>query len=355
MRGTHVHRPGPQRTHRLRHCAAASVLAACLFALAGCGEKAEPDPASAGPRIPYPPTAAEPARAPAPPREPAGRVVEVGNGPEGVAFDPETGLVAVGLREPNVLALVDGASGTIRRRVPLPGAPRHLELARPGGPVLVPAEGADALIEVSLPGGERRVTRVGDQPHDAAALGGSLFAIDELGSTLSEVRAGRLARQVPVDVQPGGVATVGDRLAVISVQAYTIELYDPARGLAGAGSRQAGLGPTHVAVDADRRLYVTDTRGDALIVYDTEPRLRWIARLPLPGSPYGLAVDAERRRVWVTLVGRNELVEIEGGPRPRRLRSFPTVRQPNTLAVDPRSGRVAVASRTDGTLQLVDP
>jgi len=34
---------------------------------------------------------------------------------------------------------------------------------------------------------------------------------------------------------------------------------------------------------------------------------------------------------------------------------FATVRQPNTVAVDPATGRVFVASRTDGTLQLLDP
>ena len=33
----------------------------------------------------------------------------------------------------------------------------------------------------------------------------------------------------------------------------------------------------------------------------------------------------------------------------------PTVRQANTLAVDPRSGRVLLASRSEGTLELVDP
>jgi len=280
--------------------------------------------------------------------------VPVGPGPEGLAFDPETGLVAVGLRRPDALALVDGATGAVRRRVPLPGAPRHLELARPGGPVLVPAEGADALVEVALPGGEARSTRVGDQPHDAAFLGGRAYAVDELGSTLSEVQDGRLRRQVPVDVQPGGVAAVGDRLAVISVQAYTVELYDR-RTLAGEGSRQAGLGPTHIVADPGGRLYVTDTRGDALITFETRPRLRWIHRLPLPGSPYGLALDGRRGRLWVTLVGRNELVELAAGDRPRRVRTLPTVRQPNTVAVDPASGRVAVASRTDGTLQLIAP
>ncbi len=333
----------------------ALLLLLLALALAACGsEDAARAPRPAEPTPVYPPTAAEPARAPAPAEEPAGRVVRVGPGPEGVAADPETGLVAVALREPDALALVDGRSGAVRRRVPLPGGARHLQLARPGGAVLVPVEGADALVEVALPGGAARSTPVGDQPHDATWLNGRAYVIDELGSTLSVVRGGRRERQVPVDVQPGGVVAVGDRVAVISVQAFTLELYDP-EGPRGLGSRSAGIGPTHVRADDAGHLYITDTRGDALIVFETRPRLRWVARIPLPGSPYGLAVDRRRGRVWVTLVGRNRLVELTAGPRPRRVRDLPTVRQPNTVDVDPATGRVFVASRTDGTLQLVDP
>ena len=141
---------------------------------------------------------------------------------------------------------------------------------------------------------------------------------------------------------------------MISVRAYTVELYDP-RTLRGEGSQSVGLGPSHVVADAGGRLYITDTRGGALTVFATRPRLKWLARVALPGSPYGLAVDRRRNRVWVTLTARNQLVEIAAGDRPRELGRRPTVRQANTLAVDPRSGRVLLASRTDGTLELVDP
>jgi DNA-binding beta-propeller fold protein YncE len=342
---------------RPRHSLALA-LALLPALLAGCddddeGRREPAPPPPAAQRTPFPPTAAEPAAAPRLTARPPGRVVPVGNGPEGVVVDGETGLAAVGLREPDQLALVDARTGAIRRRVELPAAPRHLQLAGPGGPVLVSAEGADALVEVSLPGGEVRTTRVGDQPHDATALDGRRYVIDELASTISVVEGGRLARRVPVDVQPGGIVAVGERLAVISVQAYTVELFDPGL-LRGGGSRNAGLGPTHVVADDRGRLYVTDTRGDAVVVFQTSPRLRWVQRVETPGSPYGIAHDDARDRLHVTLVGRNEIVSFDtDGDRPRRLRTQRTVRQPNTLAVDPRSGALVVASRTDGTLQLL--
>ena len=66
-------------------------------------------------------------------------------------------------------------------------------------------------------------------------------------------------------------------------------------------------------------------------------------------------MDERRARVWVTVAGRNEVVELTAEDQPRRLRTLPTVRQPHTVAVDPNTGRPFATSRTDGTLQLIDP
>jgi len=322
------------------------------LALSGCGGGDAAAPPAAGPV--YPPRAAEPAAAPQPSEKPAGTVIDVGGQPEGVVFDPETGLVAVGITEPPQLALVDGRDGRVVKRVPLPAPPRHLQLAAPGGPVLVPAEKADRLLEVDLPDGAVRSTPVGDQPHDAAALRDRIFVADEFSSTLTAVEGGRVVGEATVDAQPGGIVAASGKIGIVSVLAFTIELFDP-RTLEGEGSRNAGLGPTHAVAGRDGRIYITDTRGSAVIVYATRPRLKWVGRLSLPGSPYGITVDESGSRVWVTLTGRNEVVELQGGDQPKELRRMPTVRQPNTVAADPESGRVFVASRTDGTLQLIDP
>lgn len=316
--------------------------------LAGCGGAS-----GEGPRA-FPP-AAEPARAPAPARPPAGRVVSVGHKPEGIAVAARAGLVAVGLSEPSRLALVDVRSGRVRRRVELPGAPRHLSVAGPDGPVLVPAEGANALVEVPLRGGRPRVAAVGRQPHDAVATGGRVFVGDELGDSLSIVAGDRRVMRVGAPLQPGGVAATGDgRVAVVGVRERALELYDAATGRSLAKA-PAGIGSTHVASDGKTLLYVCDTQGDALLVFHTRPRLELARRLALPGSPYGIALDAVHHRLWVTLTARNEVVELPAYGRPGVVATFPTVRQPNSVGVDPRSGRVFVASRTDGTLQLIDP
>jgi DNA-binding beta-propeller fold protein YncE len=247
--------------------------------------------------------------------------VPVGHRPEGLAFDPVTGLLAVGLTNPGRLALVDGDTGRTVRRVRLPESPRHVELGAPGGPVLVPAERANAIVEVSLPGGRLRTTRVGRFPHDVASA------------------------------RPGAVAVTADRdhVAVVGARERALEVFDT-RSLRSDGKLSVGIGPTHV-VGGGGRFFVVDTRGNALLEVRIDP-LRVHRRTQLGGRPYGIALDAARRRYWVTLTARNEAAELTDH---RVLRRFPTVRQPNSVAVDPRSGRVFVAGRKDGTLQFFDP
>lgn len=304
-----------------------------------------------------PPRAAEPKRGPRLERAPAGRVVRVGRRPQGVAIDPRSGVAAVAVRSPARLVLLGVGDGRIRRTVRLPGHARHVGLARPGGPFLVPAQSADALVEVDPRTGAKRVTEVGRYPHDATAVGSRSFTADGVGSTLSVVRDGRRVGQVPVDAQPGGVVAVGDRVAVVSARSYTVELYDgTSDDPRGSGSRNAGLGPSHAALGPRGRLAVTDTRGRSLMVYDTRPGLRFYARLKVGGVPVGIASDVRRGRIWVALSDRNRILPIDlTGDEPRVGQAVNVVRSPFSFAVDPASGRLVVASTTSGTVQLIDP
>jgi DNA-binding beta-propeller fold protein YncE len=311
-----------------------------IVALGGCG-------GSGSGLVP----AAEPAHSPALARAPAGRVVPIGHKPEGLAYDARTRLLAVGLTDPDALALVDGRTGKVEKRIALPGAARHLRMARAGGPVLVPAENTDQVVEVSLPSGRMRASRVGRQPHDAVRARGRIFVGNERGRSVSVVERGREIRVLDAPVGPGGLAaTAGAKLvAVIGVRERALELYDPAR-LRPVAKVAVGIGPTHVAASG-QRLFVVDTRGNALIEVDANPP-RVHRRTHLAGAPYGIAYDVVRRRFWVTLTAENRVAELTDR---RLLRTFPTVRQPNSVAVDPVGGRVFVASRSEGTLQILDP
>jgi DNA-binding beta-propeller fold protein YncE len=326
----------------------AAVMLPLALVLAACssgGGDASPAPQQA--------KAAEPADSPELTTDPAGTVVDLDPDAEGMVFDPVTGLLAVAVRDPNRLVLTN-ADGVVQREIMLPGHARHLQLAAPGGPVLVPAEDSNTLVEVALPGGEVTETMVGDYPHDAAQVAsGQILVGDEKGGTLSVVTDGEVTQTFDSQKQPGGVATVGDVAGVVDVGSFTITTYDVA-----AGQLQtvldAGDGPTHVVADSQGRFLVADTRGDAMLVYGSDP-LQLDETYPLDGNPYGLAYDSTDQVVWVTLTATNEVVGLStAGGDLTEVARFPTVRQPNTVAVDPTTGRVFVGSRETGQLQLID-
>lgn len=326
----------------MRRLAAALAVATLLVACGGDDEPGAPRPQL------DPPQAAEPVQAP-PAEDPPGLIVEVGDTPEGVALDAQAGIAAVAVDEPSRLVLLDVETGEVVEEVSLPGSARHVTEA--DGTFLVPVEDADVLFEVT-PGGPVVRTAVGDGPHDAAKLGDRVFTADEFGSTMSVVRDGELVGQVPVDAQPGGVSIVGDRVAVIAVRAYTVELYDALSDEPrGFGGQSAGLGPSHVVTGDDGRLAIADTRGRALVVYGTDERLRFERRVALDGTPVGVAAG-DGGTAWVALSERNEVVEVdlESG---RTLRSVDTVRNPYTVAYG--DGMLVIASQADGTIQATRP
>jgi DNA-binding beta-propeller fold protein YncE len=326
---------------------AASVTVAALLALGACtGRGAAPST-----------RAAEPASAPTTLLAPAGRLVALGRGgPEGLVADPKTGLVAVALRAPGRLALVDGRSARVAETLALLGSARHVALAAAGGPVLVPVEDRGLLLQVGLPTGKVLAqTVVGRGAHDAAAWAGRVFVSDEGAAAVSVVQDGRVVATLTGPQQPGGVTAADGRVGVVDVRGGLLYVYDPVT-LRLVGGVPAGAGPTHVVADGHGGLVVADTRGGALLRYRLRPDVRLLDRLALSGRPYGLAADPGRRAVWVTLTDTNRLVGLrltQGRLRP--FANLPTVRQPNSVAVDVASGRVVVAGSADGMLQLLTP
>ena len=327
-----------------------TVLAAAV--VAGCGSA---PPAAAPPTSELPP-AAEPAHAPVPTAPPAGRTVPVGAAPEGVVVDPQTHIVAVGVRDPAALTLLDATTGAVLRKVALPGVLRHLQLAGPGGPVLVPDEGSNRLLRVALPGGEITSEVVtGVVPHDATqAANGTVFVANELGHNVVAVRGDQVVHTFTDVTQPAGLAAVGNLVGLVDVRENTLTVYDAER-LQRVAEVPAGAGPTHVVADKRGHLAVIDTRGGAVLLYELSPTLRQIGRVELPGTPYGVAYDAVRDRLWVTLTALNEVIGLNlNASAPVLATPLPTVRQPNTVAVDSATGRLFVTGTDQGVLEIIE-
>jgi DNA-binding beta-propeller fold protein YncE len=151
------------------------------------------------------------------------------------------------------------------------------------------------------------------------------------------------------------VAEGGDPLTAIVDGGRAVARLAPRQRVLEVGGEKAaaGVGPTHVIGGPGRLIYVVDTGGDGLLVYELRPRLHLTRRYPLLGSPYGIAADPGAGRLWVTMTRTNRLVELADGALPHRLRSFPSVRQPNAVAIDPTSHRVYVTG-SHGVVQIVD-
>jgi DNA-binding beta-propeller fold protein YncE len=323
----------------------------CLAALVGCSSSSH----SSKPAVP---PAAEPSSAP-PVAVAAlpGTIVDLprNSAPEGVAADPGTHTVVVALRTPDRIALVDSRTLHVRIRG-IGGRARHLVLARAGGPLLFPAEDTDQLIQVALPSGQAiRTTVLPSQPHNATVIGNHYWVDDELAGELSVLdHGGHILATLKGPVQPGGVAAAAGRVGAVDVRGARMYFYDQ-NTYRSEGSIALGAGPTHAAYIGGNDVVVADTRGGALLVVDMAQR-RIVSRLPLPGGPYGLAVDAATDDVFVTLTQSNQLVHLTvSGNSLRVVGRTPTVQQPNTVGYDPTTRCSYVAGVAHAQLQVLCP
>ncbi|MFI5508868.1 YncE family protein [Mycobacterium sp. NPDC051804] len=280
------------------------------------------------------------------------------SGPEGIVIGT-SGVAAIAVRNPPAVVTVDSGTGAIRQTVRMNGAARHLSLAGPDGPVLVPLESTDELVEMSMADGKvaSTTTGVGRQPHDAVQTSdGTVVVMNEMGGGVVFVRDGAVVGSLPAGPpQPGGAAAIGKYAAVADVQGNGVWVYDGS-SRAEVAQQQVGTKLTHAIALSDDLAAFADTDGGAVLIERIAPQITHVAKVDSPGKPYGLAYDAERKRLFVTLTASNQLqvVDLADPSTPRVAGVVPTVRQPNSVAVDPRSGAVLVTgSVPEGTLQII--
>ena len=306
--------------------------------------------------------AAEPGSAGQPDVPPAGRVVPLGNAPEGLVVG-SSGMGAAAVRNPDAVVLFGATTGAVRQTVKTSGAARHLALAGPDGPVLAPLEQSNELLQLNLANGSVTsiANRVGRGPHDAAATtDGTIVITNEQGGGVVFVRDGAVASALPAPPpQPGGVAAVGKYAAVADVQGNGVWVYDAStRQL--VAQRPVGVKLTHAVALWDDLVAFADTDGGAVLIERIDPEITPVARIDAPDKPYGMAYDSQRHRLYVTLTASNVLrdIDVSDPTKPRTLGGVPTVQQPNSAAVDPRSGAVLVTGSDPGgasSLQIITP
>jgi len=124
----------------------------------------------------------------------------------------------------------------------------------------------------------------------------------------------------------------GAKIAVLTGRERTLELSD-ARTLERLGSTGAGIGPTGLATDGAELLWVTDVKGNALLVFHLRPKFQLIRRVHVPGGPYAIAHDEEGWGLWIAAAGANRLAEYSAGSRPVLRRTLPMIRDAREVSV----------------------
>jgi DNA-binding beta-propeller fold protein YncE len=230
----------------------------------------------------------------------------------------------------------------------------HLSLARPGGPVLAPVASADQVVEVTIPTATTAVVAVPGGPTSAVLYSGKLLVTVPGHQAIDELTGDKVTRTITGDVTPDQVLVAGGKVVMLDRIRSAVFDIDPGGGSVGAGLR-AGDGATNAATDGYGRVLVTDTRTGELLAFTADPVVMR-QRSPVPGVPYGIAVDTKRNIAWVTATQSNEVIGYQlAGGQPVRKYQLSTVRQPDSVAVDPASGRVFVASADGGGVQVMQP
>ncbi|HEY0805891.1 MAG TPA: hypothetical protein VGD84_12530, partial [Pseudonocardiaceae bacterium] len=241
----------------------------------------------------------------------------------------------------------------VSHTVSLPGTVSHLSLAGPGGPILAPVATANQVVQIT-PSGTTAVVTVPGGPTSAAVFNGQLLVAVPGRHAVDVLTNGTVTSTISGQVNPDQVVTAGGKVLMLDRIRSAVFDVNTTGGSVGAGLR-AGDGATNAVADGFGRVLVTDTRTGELLAFTAEPVVMR-QRSPVPGVPFGIAVDARRNLAWVTATGLNQVIAYQlAGGQPVEKYRLPTVRQPNSVAVDPDSGRVFVASADGGGMQVMQP
>jgi DNA-binding beta-propeller fold protein YncE len=240
----------------------------------------------------------------------------------------------------------------LARAVPLPG-PATAMTGDNDGHIFASTRGGYFRVDIA----EGRVSRVpiddhGDTDFTAIArradgklvLGSADGAVYTLNSDTA------VGAELKIFARVDAIVTHGNTAVVLDRSQTSVTTVDASGAKAGQALR-AGDGATTLVADTAGRVLVTDTRGDGLLVFGTDP-LMLRQRFPVRDAPYGLAGSS--RLAWVSQTGTNMVIgyDLATGIPVEKVR-YPTVQQPNSLAFDEASGTLYVVSGSGAGVQVI--
>jgi hypothetical protein len=310
---------------------------------------------STNPAQPPPPTIAPAEAATSPPvtEQPAGLVRPLAGHAKSVVFDAATAsLVVLGPGKTDRAVVTVMPANGLARAVPLPDAATsmagdnrgHVYASTRGGYFKVDvAAGMATRVEID---GQRATdfTAIARRADDKLVLGSADGAVYTLSS------ATVVGSQLKIFARVDAIATQGNTAIVLDRGQTSVTTVD-ASGAKAEHALRAGEGATTLIADPMGRALVADTRGDALLVFGTDP-LMLRQRYPVRDAPYGLA--GSTGLAWVSQTTTNSVIgyDLATGIPVEKVR-YPTVQQPNSLAFDDASGTLYVVSGSGAGVQVI--
>jgi hypothetical protein len=222
------------------------------------------------------------------------------------------------------------------------------------GTVFAAAKGGYFKVDLRAGGAVARLDVDGESDTDFTAitrradgkvvLGSASGAVYTLGSDTA------VAARLQIFARVDALVAEDDTVAVLDRGQTSVTTVDP------SGTRQehalrAGEGATTMVADPVGRILVADTRGEALLVFGTDP-LMLRQQYPVKGAPYGLAGSSTL--AWVSETATNTVVgyDLSTGIPVEKVRHR-TVQQPNTLTFDDETGTLFVVSGSGAGVQVI--
>jgi hypothetical protein len=256
----------------------------------------------------------------------------------------------------------DAAGGSILVTFPVTGPSRTLPLPATAtaivgdgrGSVFAATKGGYFTVDVGAGGSVVRLDVDGERDTDFTAitrradgkvvLGSASGAVYTLGSDTA------VAAKLQIFARVDALVAEGDTVAVLDRGQTSVTTVDPS-GTKQEHALRAGEGATTMVADPHARILVADTRGEALLVFGTNP-LMLRQQYPVKGAPYGLAGSS--RLAWVSETATNSVVgyDLATGIPVEKVR-YRTVQQPNSLTFDDKTGTLFVVSGSGAGVQVI--
>ena len=241
--------------------------------------------------------------------------IQLGTAPGAEVYDPNTGCMAVALKDTGQVLQVSVATGRVERAISVGAAPASLAFDPVDGDVYVANIQSDNVSILNATGVVGSVP-VGIAPSAVVADpdSGDVYVANEGNSTISVLSGDSVVRSFSVEPDSGPAALAFDAatsiLYVVNEYLDNVSEYDPANGTL-LGSFSVGVGPAGITLDpTNQELYVL-SYGDDDVNVSSATMLQYAKNVSVGDSPCAISYDPANGLVYVANTGDNDLSAID--------------------------------------------